>query len=136
MPADQSDQPAVHTPEAEPIDFEILDDANSPSGDRDRDGAAEEFAQHLQSAPGMLVGMLRGMLKERLKRWFVRSLIWGGVLGFFATEHTWAKWAFGIWAVIASVHLAFLLYGWHVSGKQGAKIAQIFGGMLPPRERE
>jgi hypothetical protein len=130
MPADHGDKPALRPPEAEEIEFEVMDDgapAESPSG-----GSMADFAEQMQMAPGMLVEAFRAMLKEKLRRWFVRSLIWGGVLGFLATEHTWAKWAFGIWAFVASTHLVFLLCGWHVSGKQGAKLAKMFGGTMRP----
>src|SRR5688572_6053352 len=113
MSPDPNDKPALRTPEAEEIELEVLDDGAPPvaaSG-----GSMGDFAEQMQMAPGMIVQAFRAMLKEKFKRWFIRSLIWGGVLGFFATEHTWAKWAFGIWAFIAFLHLAFLLYGWYAS---------------------
>ena len=125
MPADPNDQPAVREPEAVVIDFEVLDDGQEKPGGT----SPGDFAQ---AGPQMLVNAFRAMLKERLKRWFIRSLIWATVLLFFAQEHRWAEWALGVWACVAGIHLALLLYGWYASGKQGAKLAQIFGGMVPP----
>jgi len=130
MSADPDDKPALRPPEAEEIEFEVMDDgASTPEASG---GSMADFAAQMQMAPDMLVQAFRAMLKEKLKRWFIRSLIWGGILGLLATEHGWAEWAFGIWAVIAFLHLAFLLYGWYASGKQGAKLAQMFGGIMQP----
>lgn len=125
MSADQNDKPAVREPEAEAIDFDGMDDGREKAAGP----SLEDFAK---MGPEMLVQAFRSMLKEKLKRWLIRSVIWATVLLFFAQEHTWAKWAFGIWACIAGIHLAFLVYGWYASGKQGAKLAQLFSGMTPP----
>ncbi len=125
MSADQTDKPALREPEAEAIDFEVMDDGQEKP-------AAPSLADFAKAGPEMIVQAFRGMLKEKLKRWLIRSLIWATVLLFFAQEHTWAKWAFGLWSFVAGIHLAILLYGWYASGKQGAKLAQIFSGMTPP----
>lgn len=125
MSADQNDKPAVREPEAEAIDFEVMDGGQENAG-------GPSLADFAKAGPEMIVEAFRGMLREKLKRWFIRSLIWGTVLLFFAQEHAWARWAFGIWAFIAGIHLAILLYGWYASGKQGAKLAQLFSGMAPP----
>lgn len=125
MSAEQNDKPAVREPEAEVIDFDVVDDGQEKA-------AGPSLADFAQAGPQMLVQAFRAMLKDKLKRWCIRSLIWGGVLGLLATEHKWAEWAFGIWSFIAGIHLAVLLYGWYASGKQGAKLAQIFGGLVPP----
>lgn len=122
MSADQNDKPAVREPEAEVLDFDVVDDGQE-------NAAGPSLADMAQMAPEMIVQAFRSMLKEKLKRWLIRSLIWATVLLFFAQDYTWAKWAFGIWAFIAGVHLAFLVYGWYASGKQGAKLAQMFSGM-------
>jgi len=123
MPAEDNDRLAPREPEPEVLDFEVVDE-DSPGPGKNmspRDMAA--------MAPDLLVQAFRGILKEKLKRWFIRSLVWATVLLFFAQEHTWARVIFAIWAFIAGVHLAFLLYGWYASGRQGAKLAQVFGGM-------
>ena len=124
MHTDPHDRPAIREPEAEVLDFEVMDDGvpSAPTGGP----SLEDFAQ---MGPELLVKAFRDMLKEKLKRWFVRSLIWATVLLFLAQEHGWARVVFAIWAFIAGVHLAFLLYGWYASGKQGAKLAQVFGGL-------
>lgn len=110
-------------PEAEALDFEVVDDG------RGQTGSAFSPQDIAAMAPDMLVQAFRGVIKEKLKRWAIRSLIWATVLLFFAQEHTWARIAFGIWAFVAGIHLAFLLYGWYASGRQGAKLAQVFGGL-------
>jgi len=125
MSADQNDKPALREPEAEAIDFEVMDDGQEKA-------AAPSLADFAKAGPEMIVQAFRGMLKEKLKRWLIRSLIWATVLLIFAQEHTWAKWAFGLWSFVAGIHLAILLYGWYASGKQGAKLAQMFSGMTPP----
>ena len=127
MPSSPSDKPAVITQEAEVIDFEVIEDNGEKMTADSGAPGIEDFAA---MGPQMIVQAFRTMLKEKLKRWFIRSLIWGGILGLLSTEHGWARVAFGIWAFIASIHLAFLLYGWYASGKQGAKLAQIFGGRM------
>lgn len=127
MSAEANDRPAAREPEAEALDFEVVDDGRGI----DHSSAAEPAfsADELAAAPQMIVQVFRGMIKEKLKRWFIRSLIWATILLFLWEEHGWARVVFGIWAFIASVHLAFLLYGWYASGKQGAKLAQVFGGL-------
>ena len=134
MSADPVDNPALRPSEAEEIEFEVLEEGRPAA--KAAGGPMADLAEQMQMAPDLIVQTFRAMLKDRLKRWFIRSLIWGGVLGFLATEHTWAKWAFGIWAFIAFVHLAFLLTGWYVSGKQTAKLARIFGGVTPPPRQQ
>ena len=126
MSSSPADKPAVITQEAETIDFDVVDGDTTQTSAGGMPGL-EEFAA---MGPEMIVQAFRGMLKEKLKRWFIRSLIWGGVLGLLSTEHGWARVALVIWAFVASIHLAFLLYGWYASGKQGAKLAQIFGGQM------
>ena len=127
MPADPYDKPVLRTPEVEEIEFEVMDENDAGDG-----AGSVSAADVLKMGPDMIVNAFRSMLRERLKRWFIRSLFWGGGLGLLATEHTWAKWAFGFWAFIAGAHLAFLLYGWYASGKQKEKLMRIFGGMMPP----
>jgi hypothetical protein len=56
------------------------------------------------------------------------------VLQAFYQEHGWVRVIFWIWATIASIHLAFLLYGWYASGKHVDRLAKVFGGMTPPRQ--
>jgi hypothetical protein len=119
--------------EAEVIDFEVIEDGETAT--TEGTGGMPGMAEFAAMGPQMIVQAFRAMIKEKLKRWFIRSLIWGTVLAFLATDHGWARWAFGIWAFIASAHLAFLLYGWYASGKQGDKLAQIFGGQMPPPGR-
>jgi hypothetical protein len=126
MPADANDRPALREAEAEVIDLEVVDDGHGGRHDVPPGGSPENLAA---MAPGLLVQAFRGLLKEKLKRWAIRSLVWATVLLFLAQEHTWARWVFGIWAFIAGVHLAFLVYGWYASGKQGARLAQLFSGM-------
>ena len=128
MSAESSDQ--LQSSGADAIDLEVMDDASAGGFP---DGMSPEDI--MKMGPQMLVQAFRDMLKEKLKRWFIRSLIWATVLLFFAQEHGWARWVFGIWAFIAGIHLAFLLYGWYASGKQGDKLAQMFAGMqAPPAE--
>src|SRR5689334_10406421 len=114
MSAEANDRPAAKKePEAEALDFEVVDDGR---GMDPRGGGPALSPQDIAAmAPDMLVQAFRGMLKEKLKRWFVRSLIWATVLLFLAQEHPWARVVFAIWAFIAGVHLAFLLYGWYAS---------------------
>lgn len=123
MSADPNNKPAVREPEAEVIDFEVMEEGAGEAA------AGPSLADFAKAGPEMIVQAFRAMLKEKLKRWCIRSLVWATVLLFFAQEHTWAKWVFAIWSFIAGIHLAFLLYGWYASGKQGAKLAQMFGGM-------
>jgi hypothetical protein len=126
----RSELPAGPATDAEVIDLEVVE-SGAPDG---ADGSsAADFAKQLQMAPDLLVRAFREMLKEKFRRWFFRSLIWGGVLGLLATEHTWAQWAFAIWLFIAGAHLAFLVYGWYASGRQGEKLARVFSGMMPPQ---
>ncbi len=126
MSTDPNNKPAVREPEAEVIDFEVVDEG---AGEVAAGPSLEEFAK---AGPEMIVLAFRTMLKEKLKRWFIRSLIWATLLLFLAQDYKWAKWVFGIWAFVAGIHLAFLLYGWYASGKHGAKLSQIFGGMGRP----
>jgi hypothetical protein len=125
MPADENDKPAV--PEAEVIDLEVVSDQPAGAG-----GMSPE--DMMKMAPEMVLQAFRGMLKERLKKWFIRSLIWCTVLLIFSQEHGWVRVIFWIWATIASIHLAFLLYGWYASGKHVDRLAKVFGGMTPPRQ--
>ena len=129
MSTDPNDKPAIREPEAEVIDFDVVDDGQGSA-------TGPSLADFAKAGPEMLVEAFRGMLKEKLKRWFIRSLIWATVLLVFAPDHAWARWAFGIWSFIAGIHLAVLVYGWYASGKQGAKLAQIFGGMGPVEDRQ
>lgn len=133
MSTESTNKPAPVTQEAEVIDFEVIEDGNTATSEGP--GGMPGLAEFAAMGPEMIVQAFRAMLKEKLKRWFIRSLIWGTVLAFLATEHGWARWAFGIWAFIAAAHLAFLLYGWYASGKQADKLAQIFGGQMPPPGR-
>ncbi len=126
MSADPNNKPAVREPEAEVIDFEVMEEG---AGDAPAGTSLEDLAK---AGPEMIVQAFRAMLKEKLKRWFIRSLVWGTVLGLFAQERGMMRWIFGIWACVAAIHLAFLLFGWYASGKQGAKLAQMFGGMGRP----
>ena len=130
MADDPSQIPARREPEPQAIDFDVVDAYDSVA---DNEGsAAFDPAEMLRMGPEMVVQAFRSMLLEKLKRWFIRSLIWGGVLGLLATEHKWAKVVLIIWAVIASIHLAFLLYGLYASGRQKEKLMRVFGGMRPP----
>ena len=131
MPADDNQMPARRDAEAEAIDFEVVDDGRGIDHSRKDDGPEAAFspADFAAMAPDMIVQAFRGMLKQKLKRWFIRSLIWCAVLLIFYEDHGWARVAFAIWAFIAGVHLAFLLYGWYASGRQGARLAQVFGGL-------
>ncbi len=123
MSADANDRPATREPDVEVIDLEMVDDTADTM-------SPEDF---VKSAPDMLVQVFRGMLKEKLKRLFIRSLIWATVLIFLAQDYPWARTVFWIWAIVAALHLTFLLYGWYAAGKQGAKLAQMFGGGMPQR---
>jgi hypothetical protein len=127
MSAEANDRPAAKESEAEVLDFEVVDDGRGI----DHSDGEQGFSPQDMAAmgPEMVVQVFRDMIKEKLKRWFIHSLIWATVLLFFWEEHLLARIAFGIWAFIAGVHLAFLLYGWYASGKQGAKLAQVFGGL-------
>ena len=141
MPAEDHQTPARREADAEAIDFEVVDDGRGVDHSRSAaEGPEAAFSPEdlAAMAPGMIVKAFRSMLKQKLKRWFIRSLIWCTVLLIFYQDHGWARVAFAIWAFVASVHLAFLLYGWYVSGRQGAKLAQVFGGVggMPGRMRE
>jgi len=125
MPADENDKPAV--PDAEVIDLEVVSDQPAGAG-----GLSPE--DMMKMAPEMVLQAFRGMLKERLKKWFIRSLIWCTVLLIFYQEHGWVRVVFWIWATIAAIHLAFLLYGWYASGKHVDRLAKVFGGMMPSRQ--
>ncbi len=122
MPTDPNNTPAVREPEAEVIDFEVMDEG---AGDAPAAPSLEDFAK---AGPEML----RAMFKEKLKQWFIRSLGWGTVLGLFAQEPGFMRWVFGIWAFVAFIRLAILLFIWYAAGKHGAKLAQMFGGMGRP----
>ena len=127
MSAEANDGPAAKEPEAEALDFEVIDDGRGI--DHSRAGGQTVSPEDLAAmAPDMIVQAFRGMIKEKLKRWFVRNLVWATVLLIF-WEHKWVRVVFAIWAFIAGVHLAFLLYGWYASGRQGARLAQVFGGL-------
>lgn len=130
MSTGPSNKPAVVTAEAEVIDFEVVDESGRPAGSGHNGGP--DLAGFAAQGPGMIIQAFRAMLAEKLKRWFVRSLLWGGALGLLATEHKWARVAFTLWALVAVTHLAFLVFGWYAAGKQGAKLAQIFGGPAAP----
>jgi hypothetical protein len=130
MADDPSQTPARREPEPEAIDFDVIDAGGSAA--ENEDPAALDPAEMLRMGPEMVLQAFRGMLIEKLKRWFIRSLIWGGVLGLLATEHKWARVVLIIWAVIASIHLAFLLFGLYASGRQKEKLMRVFGGMRPP----
>lgn len=122
MPPDPNNKPAVREMEAEVIDFEVVDEGASTVA------AGPSLADFAKAGPEIL----RTMLKEKLKQWFIRTLIWGTVLGFFAQESGVMRWVFGIWAFVAFIRLAILLFIWYAAGKQGAKLAQMFGGMGHP----
>lgn len=129
MPDDAKDKPALTEQEAEVIDLEVVSD--QPAGDG---GMSPE--DMMKMAPEMVLQAFRGMLKERLKKWFIRSLIWCTVLLIFYQEHGWVRVIFWIWATIAAIHLAFLLYGWYASGKHVDRLAKVFGGMTPGRDSD
>lgn len=122
MSADPNNKPAVLEQEAEVIDFEVVEEG---TGGVTAGPSLEDFAK---AGPEII----RAMLKERLKRWFIRSLAWGTVLGLFAQDSGLMRWIFGIWAFVAFIRLAILLFIWYAAGKQGAKLVQMFGGMGRP----
>jgi hypothetical protein len=122
MPDDAKDKPALTELEAEVIDLEVVSDQPAGAG-----GMSPE--DMMKMAPEMVLEAFRGMLKERLKKWFIRSLIWCTVLLIFYQEHGWVRVVFWIWATVAAIHLAFLLYGWYASGKHVDRLAKVFGGM-------
>ncbi len=127
MPDEADDKLSRQEPEAEVIDLELVSD---------QPGAGEGMSPEdmMKMAPEMVLQAFRGMLQERLKKWFIRSLIWCTVLLIFYQEHGWVRVVFWIWATIASIHLAFLLYGWYASGKHVDRLAKVFGGMMPGRQ--
>jgi hypothetical protein len=122
MPDDAKDKPALTELEAEVIDLEVVSDQPAGAG-----GMSPE--DMMKMAPEMVLEAFRGMLKDRLKKWFIRSLIWCTVLLIFYQEHGWVRVVFWIWATVAAIHLAFLLYGWYASGKHVDRLAKVFGGM-------
>ena len=127
MSVEPEKKPALRPSDAEEIEFEVVDEGGATAADSRRVSPQDM----LQAGPELVLQAFRGMLKEKFKRWFIRSLVWGTVLGFFATEHTWAKWALGIWAFIAGVQLAVLVWSWHAGAKHVDRLAQVFGGMMP-----
>lgn len=121
MDADPSKKPAVKSAEAEALDFVIVDEGGG-------DSALDSSADFSHVTPETMAQVFRGFVKEKLKRWCFRSLLWGGGLGLLATEHTWARWAFGIWATIAAIHLALLLFSWRVAGRGPQLLKKMFTG--------
>ena len=129
MSAEANDRrPAAKEADAEVLDFEVVDDGRGI--DHSTDGEQTYSPDDIAAmAPGMVVEAFRGMIRQKLKKWFIRSLIWATVLLILWEDHGWARVVFAIWVFFAGVHLAFLLYGYYAAGKQGAKLSQIFGGM-------
>jgi hypothetical protein len=121
MSPDPTDKPAIQEPEVEVIDLEVMEDARAAA-------PGMSPADMMQAAPEMLVQVFRGMLRDRLKGWVLRNLVATTLFVVFH-EHGWVRVLFYIWAVVQSIYLAFLLYGWYAAGKQGAKLAQVFAGM-------
>jgi hypothetical protein len=56
----------------------------------------------------------------------VEDPVMGGVLGLFATEHTWARVALWIWVPIALLSLGFNLFLWRLA-KRGRGAVRGFG---------
>lgn len=121
MSPDPTDKPAIQEPEVEVIDFEVMDDARAAA-------PGMSPADMMQAAPEMLVQVFRGMLRDRLKGWVLRNLV-ATTLFLVFQEHGWVRVIFFIWAFLQGLYLAFLLYGWYAAGKQGAKLAQVLGGL-------
>jgi hypothetical protein len=133
MSVEPENKPALRPEDVREIEFEVMDEGGAPTAD----GRGMSAQDMLRAGPELVLQAFRGMLKEKFKRWFIRSLVWGTVLGFFAMEQTWAKWAFGIWAFIAGVQLAILVWSWRAGARHVDRLAQVFGGMMPggPGER-
>lgn len=144
MSADANNRPAAKEPEAEVLDFEVVDDgrgvAERVAGEVAGGGGQQTMSPEdfMSMAPHMIVGAFRDALKEKLKQWFIRNLIATTVAVIF-WEHDWVRVVFYIWAFFAGINLAFLLYGWFASRKHAARISQIFsgaGGGVPDRMRD
>jgi len=109
--------PAVQ--EAEVIDVEVVDDGRGRAGEGVEDA---------------VLGAGGAAAQQRLVRWVIRTALWGGVLGLFATEHTWARVALWIWGPIALLSLGFNLFLWRLAKRGGGMVRGFgfqFGG--PPR---
>ena len=85
--------------EMETVEVEVLDDGR---------GHAEPSVE-AASGDVDIIARLRKAAVQRLKRWALRTALWGGVLGLFATEHTWARVALWIWAPFTVISLVFNL---------------------------
>jgi hypothetical protein len=106
----------------ETVDVEVIDDGR---------GHAEP-SPAAAAAGADIMAQLRETAVRRLKRWALRTALWGGVLGLFATEHTWARVALWIWAPFAIISLVFNLLLFRLA-KRGAALQGSFtiGGMGP-----
>jgi len=111
--------PAVQ--EAEVIDVEVVDDGRGRAGD-----GVEDPVMGGGGGVADLMGALQVAAKQRLVRWAVRTAVGGGVLGLFATEHTWARVALWIWVPIALLSLGFNLFLWRLA-KRGRGAVRGFG---------
>jgi hypothetical protein len=119
--------PAVQ--EAEVIDVEVVDDGRGRAGE-----GVEDAVLGAGGAAAQLMASLQAAAKQRLVRWVIRTALWGGVLGLFATEHTWARVALWIWGPIALLSLGFNLFLWRLAKRGGGMVRGFgfqFGG--PPR---
>jgi len=126
MSAERDDPPALRTREAEVIDLEMMDD---DAGSGEETMSAQDF---LKMGPDMVSQFLRNLMMEKLKKWFIRNLAIFTVLAVLSIEYKWANTIMSIWAFIAGVYLAILLFGWYMGNKQAAKLSQMMKGFTPP----
>ncbi len=129
MSAERDD--SISRPVAEPIDLEVMDDAPQEPGAAGN-VSMEDF---MKMGPDMIMKYLRDIMIQKVKKWFIRNLIIFTVLSFLTMEYKWATWIMYVWAVFAGLHLAILIFAWHMSGKQASKLAGMMKGFGAPPER-
>ena len=131
MPDDSVQPPARREPEPQSVDFDVIDDDSSDDGS---DAANMQFtaADIMRMGSEMMAEALHQVFLSSLKKLAVRILIFGGVLGLFATEHGWARFLLIAFSIYAFIHLAILLYGLYVSKRKPEKLMRLFSRMMPP----